>query len=357
MDREHGVLKKEGFVANAVRGRQVGILFVAVLLVMLIAVPWILSSYWSRVLTTVLMMAILAQAWNLITGFVGYPAFGNVAFFGVGAYTVGVISTRSELPYVLSLLAAGVISALVCAVVGSPLMRVRGHYFAIGTIGLAAAFREGTYLIPQLTTSASGTIVLPSFATGFLSIQATAYYWMLGTLLFVIAAAVFVDKSRFGYGLKAIRADETVASTFGVPTFRYKLTAWMVSAAFSGIAGGIWATWIGVIDPANSYNLALAVSYSVIALVGGLGTVLGPLIGAALIGVVGEVVWSQYSTLHLLVMGVIIMITSIALPDGVMGLWSRRQEKERALLPVKYREKTRELEGQGAMSPGGDVDA
>lgn len=344
-------------IAWAVRHRKLGgLVAAAAVLVYLVLLPWMVSSYWSRVMTTVIMMAILAEAWNLITGFVGYPAFGNVAFFGVGAYTVGVISTRVEVPYVLSLLAAAAVSAVICALLGSPLMRVRGHYFAIGTIGLAAAFREGTYLIPQLTTSASGTIILPGFASGVLTIQASAYYWMFGTLLLCVAAAIYVDRSRFGYGLKAIRADETVASTFGVPTFRYKLTAWMISAAFSSVAGGIWATWIGVIDPVNSYNLALAVSYSVIALVGGLGTVLGPLIGAVLIGIVGEVVWSQYSTLHLLVMGVIIMVTSITLPDGLMGIFSRRRDRGTPIAPARYR---RDEQGapKSILSAKGDADA
>lgn len=278
-----------------------------------------LSSYWTRVLTTIVMLAILAQSWNIITGFVGYPAFGNVAFFGVGAYTVGYLTTRADVPYVVALLAAAITSSICCLLLGSPLMRIKGHYFAIGTIGLAAALREVTTLVPNLSTGDSGTIILPGFSTGFLSMHAAAFYWMVGILVACVVATAIIDKSRFGYGLKSIRANETVAATCGVPVFKYKILAWIASAAFTGLAGGVWATWIGVIDPPSSFDLRLAVSYSVIALVGGLGTVVGPLLGAVLIGFISELVLVGFVSIHLLVMGLIIMVTTLVLPRGIMG--------------------------------------
>jgi branched-chain amino acid transport system permease protein len=301
------------------------------------------SPYWLSVLTNVAMLAILAQSWNMITGFAGYPAFGNVAFFGVGAYAMGVMTAKYsvQLPYLAQVLIAGGVAGVVCLIIGGPLMRVRGHYFAIGTIGLAVAIQQTTYLIPQLTTDVSGTIILPSFPSMRWSIEQTAYVWMVGILLVCTATAIVLSRSRIGFGLRAIRADEVAAATYGVPTVRLKLEAWVISAVFAGFAGAIWATWIGVITPASAYDLTIAVQYSVMALLGGLGTVVGPLAGALAVGLVGQLVWSQYPTTHLLVMGAIVMLTVLLIPNGLVGLLRRDRSAEEAPLVRALRDRIR----------------
>lgn len=305
-----------------------------IVLTALLLLPWFLSAYWITIFTNVAMLAILAQSWNIIAGFTGYPAFGNVAFFGVGAYSMGILTAKYpiELPYLLVLTGAGLIASLACVVVGGPLMRVRGHYFAIGTIGLAVTFQQVTYVIPQLTTDVAGTIILPSFPGTISTLEGTAYLWMLGVLLLCTAAAVQLSRSRFGFGLKAIRADEEAATTYGVPVVRLKLEAWAVSAFFTGLAGAVWATWIAVITPPSAYDLRIAVQYSVMTLLGGLGTVIGPLLGALALGTVSQVVGSSYPTAHLLLMGVIVMLTVLVIPDGFMGLL--RRDLSRPVTPL-----------------------
>lgn len=286
----------------------------------LVAAPFTLGSYWLRVVTMILMLAILAQSWSLVTGYVGYPAFGNVAFFGVGAYVSGNVLVRHDWPFPLAVLAAAIVAAAVCLALGPILMRVKGHYFAIATIGVMLAFRELALLVPIFSTGSAGTLILPSFGGARVSHGLVAYLWMAGLLVAVVAVVVYVDRSRYGYALRTISSDERAAATFGITTLWHKVSAWCISAFFTGAAGAVWASWIGVVEPAGAFDLRLATLYCVIALLGGLGTVPGPLLAAVLIGGLGEVVWAQYSRYHLLVLGLLIMVGTLLLPNGLMSV-------------------------------------
>jgi branched-chain amino acid transport system permease protein len=289
-------------------------------LAFLVATPWLLNPYWNAVIVTIMMYATLAEAWNIITGFVGYPAFGNVAFFGVGAYTVSVFTLQLDWPFLLSLLACFVVAALLCIVVGSPLLRTRGHYFAISTVALALALQQLTYLVPFLPTAGSGSVVLDPFDLPGVSEPNAAFFLMLFLLVVTVCFTYWVSKSRFGYGLKSIRADEHAAHTYGIPVHRFKISAWAVSAGLSGATGAVWATWVGAIDPVSAYDFQIAQLFCVIALIGGLGSVIGPLLGAVVIGLLSEFMRARFPDVHALVLGIIIMVGILLTPYGLVGL-------------------------------------
>lgn len=292
----------------------IGILVTAVVL----SLPYWATGFWVRVVTSMFMFAILAESWNIITGFVGYPAFGNTVFFGLGAYIVA-LSTKAGMPVPAAILLSGAAAIGMCLLIGNPLMRLRGHYFAIATMALSLGMMEIASNIPVITGGSSG-IVLPIPDGTPRDIFAQYYFLMLLILVACVATTYWVAHSRFGYGLRTIKTDETVATTLGIPTTRYKVAAWSLSAFFTAMAGGVWALWITFIDPESAFSLDIAVEFSVMALLGGLGTVFGPVIAAFIVEYISVVVWQSFLTLHLAVQGLIIMVIVLVAPNGFMEL-------------------------------------
>lgn len=304
---------------------------VALAVVLLLLPNW-LSGYWLRITTSVLMFATLAQAWNIITGFTGYPAFGNTAFFGVGAYALAILVTKAGLGIPAAIVLAGLAAAAFCAVIGLPILRLQGHYFAIATLALSLFVREAAANLGWLTNGAIG-IVLPTLASGSPEeITRPYYYLMLLVLVACCACTWWVSVSRFGYGLRSIKADEDAAACFGINTTLYKLVAWVLSAFFTGLAGAVWALWITFIDPQSAFNLAIAVKFSVMALLGGLGTVAGPVLGALLVEVLTQAIWGAFYAVHLAVLGLAIMLIVLLMPGGLMQLLHDRLATAKRLL-------------------------
>jgi branched-chain amino acid transport system permease protein len=300
-----------------VRSTALPVALLVALGVFLLALPDVVGSYGVRVATSILMFAVLAQAWNIIAGFAGYPAFGNTAFFGIGAYVVAILM-RSGVPFEIALAGAGIIALIACGVIGGPILRLRGHYFAIGTFAVALATRELISNGGELTGSVSG-MVLPFTGSGSpLDIARPFYLWMLGILAACTAVVYWISRSRYGYALRSIKADEDAAATFGIDTQRYKLSAWMLSALFTALAGGVWATWIGFIDPPSAFHLTISLKFSVIALLGGLGSVAGPILGAIIVEGSTEYVWGSFVEYHLAALGVVIIFVVLLMPGGLM---------------------------------------
>ena len=281
----------------------------------LVAGPALFDLYWMRVLTGVFMFATAAQALNIIAGYTGYPAFGNVVFFGVGAYWTAVLMVEYAVVFPLALASAVLISLLLALLVGPPLLRLRGHYFAVGTLALNEAIRA---IVDNLGVTGGGKglslPIPPGTAEG---IAALFYYLFLGAMALALLVSWLVSRSRFGQGLRAIRDEEQAAESLGVNTTRAKTVAWGISAMLTGLAGGIWAYWIGYIDPGGAFDMTIAVKLFVMALLGGMGTLLGPIIGAFFIEIATVVVWVNFLNYHLLIMGVIVVAVVLFLPGGL----------------------------------------
>lgn len=286
--------------------------------VILLLVPFVIGNYWIRVMTTMFMFGALASATNIIAGYTGYPAFGNVVFFGLGAYTTALAMTKFRTSFWTSLGVAIVICCLYATVIGFPLLRLRGHYFAIATLGMNEATRA---IVENVGFTGGGMgLSLPVQRGDVQLFNLYFYFVMLGLLLSAVVITSCVIRTRLGYGCRAIRFDEEAAASCGVPTTRYKVTAWMLSAGLTGMAGATYANWVGYIEPAAVFDMSIAVKMFVMMILGGAGTVFGPLLGALLVELVGLVAWTQLLNYHTATLGVIIIAVVIFVPGGLMSL-------------------------------------
>ena len=297
--------------------RWLPLLGAVVVVLLLAAAPGIVSAFMVQFLINLFMMAILAESWNIIGGFTGYASFGNVAFFGIGAYTTGVLLTRVELPFALALPAAGLVAMLFAAAVGLPILRLKGHYFAIATLGVAETMREVVYNL-EFTGKGTG-LVMPIVRNPLIF-----FYSMLGILGAVTLVNWWLSASRFGYGLVAIREDEDAAAVMGINTPLYKTIAFAMSGFFTGLAGGVYAYWITFIDPEAVFKVIITVQLLIMAVFGGTGTVLGPLLGALVLSAVSEVLATQLVTLAELFNGFIIILVVLFMPKGISDLIRQR---------------------------------
>jgi branched-chain amino acid transport system permease protein len=247
-------------------------------------VPLLADRLWFHLATIIAMFIVMATAWNIIGGITGYAAFGNVAFFGIGAYTTGMLVAKARWPFLLSLPIAPLVSAAFAALVGLPLLRLRGHYFAVASLGVGVAVGELVQNIDyrgQPVFGGASGLFLPIYAIDNRGLF--FFYLMLAAAASSIAVTWWVLRSRFGYGLIAIRENEEAAAVLGVNTTAYKVAAFSLAAALTGLAGGIFSQWNVFINQDNAFPIEYNVQMILMALLGGTGTVFGPAAGAVLL--------------------------------------------------------------------------
>jgi branched-chain amino acid transport system permease protein len=247
-------------------------------------VPLLADRLWFRLATITAMFIVMATAWNIIGGITGYAAFGNVAFFGIGAYTTGMLIAKAKWPFLLSLPVAPIVAAAFAALVGLPLLRLRGHYFAVASLGVGVAVGELVQNIDyrgQPVFGGASGLFLPIYAIDNRGLF--FFYLMLAAAAASIAVTWLVLRSRFGYGLIAIRENEEAAAVLGVNATAYKVAAFSLAAALTGLAGGIFSQWNVFINQDNAFPIEYNVQMILMALLGGTGTVFGPAAGAVLL--------------------------------------------------------------------------
>jgi branched-chain amino acid transport system permease protein len=288
----------------------------ALVAVVLATGPLWMGPYWMRVMSAVFMLAVIAQGLNLMAGYTGYPAFGNVAFFGLGGYLTAILMVKAALPFWLAAPLATLACPLLALLLGPVLLRIKGHYFAIATLGLNEATRELVANGGDLTGGGTGlSLPLPEGGPVFNAIR--FYYLFLTVMVLSLALTHAFARSHLGLGCQAIRDNETKAEASGLFTMRYKTTAWMLSATMTGAVGAIQAWWVTYIDPAAMFDMALAVKAYAGLLLGGAGTVLGPVAGAFGIELLANLTWSRLLNWHLGAMGVVVMLIVLLFPQGV----------------------------------------
>jgi branched-chain amino acid transport system permease protein len=270
--------------------RRIPLVLGALVVAALALAPAGLSPFLVQFLINLFMLAALAESGNIIGGFTGYASFGNVAFFGIGAYTTGVLLTAADLPFALALPAGGLMALAFAALVGMPILRLKGHYFAIATLGVAETMREVVY---NLKITGGGTGLTMPITRSPLPF----FYLMLGILLLATLVNWWLSASRFGYGLIAIREDEDAAAAMGINTTLYKTIAFAMSGGFAGLVGGAFAYWITYIDPDAVFKVIMTIQMIIMAVFGGIGTVVGPLLGALVLTSVSEVLSTQLVSL------------------------------------------------------------
>jgi branched-chain amino acid transport system permease protein len=288
----------------------VGLVLVVALLA---ALPWIGTPVITQFGISVLILAVLAQGWNIIGGYTGYPSFGNSVFFGLGAYGVGIAMVTFNLPFWVGMLLGLALAVAFAFALGVPVLRLKGHYFAIATLGLAQVM---TAIVSNVGIAGRNVgLVLP-----LLKSEALFYELALALLVLATLTIYWLSRSRFGFGLIAIRENEEAAAVMGVNTTLYKVLAFALSAAFTGLAGGIYAYYITFIDPVGVFDISLNVKMIIMAVFGGPGSVLGPVVGALILSAVSEVLASKVTSIASLFFGVVIVVAVVFMPRGLADL-------------------------------------
>jgi branched-chain amino acid transport system permease protein len=313
------------------RGRAFGFepfataLLVVAAAVAILVLPALVNLYWMRVLTYALMFAALASGLNITAGFTGYPAFGDVVWFGIGSTVTAVFMVKSHWAFAPAVAVSVAFCIVIAAIVGPSLLRLRGHYFAIGTLALNEATRA---LVSNLGVTGGGQGLSLPITTG--SVESTArffYYLFFGVVALSVAITLALVRTRVGYGLRAIRADEDAAASLGVNTTFLKSFAWTISAGVIGLTGAIYAYFISFIEPTAVFSIAdYSIKMFVIILLGGVGTVFGPILGAFGIQILESEILTNgnLTSWHLLVFGSIVIGIVLFLPEGFVTFARRR---------------------------------
>jgi branched-chain amino acid transport system permease protein len=294
-------------------------LVLLVLIACFAALPLFGGPYALRLGTIACMYSIMALSWNVVGGFAGYPSFATAAFFGFGAYTVGVL-LNDGLPLSLSIPIAFAASFLLAAALGVVLLRLRGHYFAIASLSLLEVLRELTNNATDLTGGGMGLNIPLAAGSGVMADATFFFFAMWAVLLATTLMVIAVSVSKLGFGLNCIRQNESAANMIGLNATLYKAIAFGLSACFVSAAGGIYAAWVHYIDPSDVFDIFYSVKPIVMALMGGLGSPLGVVSGAFLYLGLEEVVWRNYIQIHSGVLGVLIVMLLLFLPHGLISL-------------------------------------
>jgi branched-chain amino acid transport system permease protein len=276
--------------------------------------PWVTSDTVVQYGINMLLIATLTQGWNVIGGYAGYPSFGNSVFYGLGTYGTAIAMAQFHTSFGVGLVWAAILGVACALLFGIPILRLRGPYFAIATLGLAAVMSA---IIATIDIAGKNIgLILPLFRGD------TMFYEMSLVLLVAATATVaWIANSRFGAGLVAIREDEDAAQVMGINTTMYKVGALTVAAFFSALAGGIHAYWITFIDPASAFDPTLNVRMVIMTLFGGPGTVFGPVIGALVLSGTSEILASKATNVASLFYGIVIVLAVLLMPKGLLDLF------------------------------------
>ena len=288
----------------------------------LAAMPFIADNYFVKLATFIAMYSALALSWNFIGGFTGYPSFATAAFIGLGSYA-GAILQNAGINLVTAWVFSSIITIIFAAFLGFAILRVKGHYFAVGSIAVVEVLRLITSSWSSFTGGGDGLNVKimeggPDFA------GRVFLYAMLSVMLLAFLTTLWVDRSKFGFGLKAIKQNEDAADMVGINVTIYKIAAFSLSAVFCGTVGAIYASWIGYIAPVDAFSIITTLKVPVMVLLGGEGTVFGPILGALVFVILEESVWAHFLEANQAILGLIIVFLIFFLPGGILKIDYRK---------------------------------
>lgn len=281
-----------------------------------------------RLLFTTAVWIIAGIAWNLVGGLAGQVSFGFAVFYGLGAYVTALMINGGRSPY-FAFLGGIAIAVLASFFVGMPTFRLRGPYFAIATIGVGEATRVIMNNL-DITGGASGYRILEKRAFS----QIEHYYCAIVLMAVALAISSLIVHSKFGLALRAIKQDEDAAAALGVNPYLSKLWIHAVAAGMTGLAGGLYARYHAFIYPGDVFAFQTSIYILLIPVIGGIGTVWGPVLGGIIFGIVEEELVVHFPNIHLLLYGSVLILIVLLEPDGLIGLlrrltrffWRRRED-------------------------------
>jgi branched-chain amino acid transport system permease protein len=276
----------------------------------------------------VLQYVVLATAWNILGGYTGYINFGTAGFFAIGAYASVVLHQLWGPPIPVLILVGGVLSGLVGLGMGVLTLRLKGVFFAIGTLALAIVVQTLVTNWDFVGGSRGVYIIRPATAPFFGSYIHYLFFVMLALAGLAVAIARSIEHSTLGFGLAAVRDEEQAAEAAGVPTLKLKLISTTISGALMGMAGAPLPYYVTYLDPSSGFNLAYAVNAIAMPLVGGMTSWIGPVLGAVFLGIIQQAATVMIeSSLNLLLVGVLLVLFVVAAPNGLIGLWRPRRAR------------------------------
>ena len=292
-------------------------------LVLLAAAPALLPPFYIRVGQLILFSAGLGLAWAVLGGLTGYWSFGHTAFIGIGAFAAALVEAETALAspalrFALGLLAGAFFCALFAALLAYPVLRLRGIYFAIAMLGVSHVFSELNNNIDWLRGSMG--LILADVTPASIDPPTFYYEAFLAAAALTLLAAWAAKRSRFGHGLVAIREDEDTARMLGVPTEHYKAAAFVLSAVLTGLFGVVYAHSLGYITTGSVYRDDNNLNLLVFSLLGGIGTLIGPILGATLVVLLTQVLLGNFLDFHMFATGLLLVVLVLAAPSGIVGL-------------------------------------
>ena len=328
------------------------IIIIAVITVAAAVLPLLIgdSPYFIGVMISVLMMAALSSAWNILGGYAGQFSFGHAAYFGAGAYTTMILISRFNFNPLVSMVAGIIVACIIALITGSIVFRLRGHYFGLASIAVAEIVRLSA-LNFDFTGGAQGILLTDVSLWGLdLNSKLPFFYGMLMVLVVTLGITLYLRTSKTGFYLQAIREDQDAAASLGSHLSFYKNKALLISAALTSVLGSLYAVYIRFIDTSAVLDLRLSIEIILTAIIGGVGTLWGPVLGAVLLVPLAEVlrsnvigdalvkqgIVSETSALgvflkehlahaHVLVYGIITVLCILYMPKGILGLFRRKK--------------------------------
>ena len=341
------------------------ILSVAVIALLFMFPRYVQSTYALHIMILIFINIVMGSSWNILGGYTGQYSVGHSAYFGMGAYTTLILMQFRQIPPWYGVW-GGMLAALTIAlIIGSICFRLRGPYFVLASIAVAEIFRVSALNLKDVTNGAEGILIteIPPLTIGATVITDFAskvpfYYIGLVFVLIVILVTWLIQHSKLGYFFQAIREDQDAAHSLGINLTIYKNTALAISAILTSLSGSLYALYVGFIDPTTVLSLELSVSIVLICIIGGIGTIFGPIIGALILVPLSESLRSNMvgqaliksglvsaeskfgifltenlSHAHVLIYGILVVVVILFMPDGVLGFFkamAARKRKEAA---------------------------
>jgi branched-chain amino acid transport system permease protein len=294
----------------------------------------IFNDYILSIIILIILWAGLAGSWNILSGYMGQLSLGHVAFMGIGAYTSSILYLDYNISPFIGMIVGAILSAIIAYIVGYATLRLKGPFFTMATIGIAEVFRNIALLWRDVTKGSIGITVPynPSFINMVFESKWSYIVLVLLYLLIVMFITYRMENSRFGYFLRSISQDEHAAECLGVNTMNMNLKALAISAALTSVGGTIYAQYIMFVDPESIFSFSLSIQMVIVAVFGGMGTVLGPIAGSILITPLShflqDLLRDYGSGLYLVFYGLILILVILYMPKGIVGLvnsWTKKR--------------------------------
>lgn len=276
------------------------------------------SGYLVRLFAIIFLWIGKAGCWNIISGYTGYIDFGAVAYYGIGSYVTAILMTKGHVPFLFSILISGLVSGLIALPIGLPTLRLRGAYFGIATLAFAEAMKQ---IILEFDKTVGVNFFEGPHGITLPIGPRNEFFYYIGFVIMVAVVGItyWIRRSKFGYALRAIHEAEHAAELSGVDTLKAKIEAYIISAFFLGVIGGVETYWLTYITPHMVFDVLITIQMVVMSLLGGIGTILGPVVGASFLTIIYEFLHRDFPYTYTIIVGFIVVVVVLLMPKGIVG--------------------------------------